>query len=301
MTTSAPRQPGLRQPAQTRLGEFLYRHPRARLGGLLFAPVTWLALVYIAALLALLVTAFWSVNELTGQVEQSWTLANVLEVLTGALYRAVTLRTLTIAVAVTLIDIAIALPVAFVMAKVASPGVRRWLLIAILMPLWASYLVKAYAWRSVLSGDGLIEWLFGGLGIHSPGYGIEAVIITLSYLWLPYVILPIFTAIDRVPDSYLEAAQDLGATTLTVFRRILLPLIVPGIIAGSIFSFSLSLGDYIAVGIVGGKTQMLGNLVYTNVGTANNLPMGAAIAFVPILLIFLYLFAVRRTGALKNL
>jgi len=169
------------------------------------------------------------------------------------------------------------------------------------MPLWASYLVKAYAWRSVLSQDGILEWLLAPLGLSTPGYGLTATVITLSYLWLPYVILPIYAGLERVPDSLLEASADLGGRTWRTLGSVVLPLVYPAIIAGTIFSFSLSLGDYITVNIVGGASQMLGNLVYTNVGAANNLPLAAAIALIPIVIIFGYLAIVRRTGALNNL
>ncbi|MDJ0378656.1 ABC transporter permease [Cryobacterium sp. PH31-L1] len=280
---------------------FLSRHPRLRLSLLLSAPLFWLGLVYIAALAALLITALWTVDSFTGQISQTWTLDNIAAVLTGSLYQTVTLRTLGVALLVTIIDIVIALPIAFYMAKVASPRAQRILVIAILMPLWASYLVKAYAWRSVLSQGGIFEWLVSPFGGHSPGYGLPATIITLSYLWLPYVILPIYAGLERVPDSLLEASGDLGGGTWATLRLVVLPMIWPAIIAGSIFSFSLSLGDYITVNIVGGANQMLGNLVYTNVGAANNLPLAAAIALIPILIIFAYLAAVRRTGALNNL
>ena len=280
---------------------FLSRHPRVRLSLLLSAPLFWLGLVYIAALAALLITALWTVDSFTGQISQTWTLDNIVAVLTGSLYQTVTLRTVGVALLVTIIDIVIALPIAFYMAKVASPRAQRMLVIAILMPLWASYLVKAYAWRSVLSQGGIFEWLVSPFGGNSPGYGLPATIITLSYLWLPYVILPIYAGLERVPDSLLEASADLGGGTWSTLRLVVLPMIWPAIIAGSIFSFSLSLGDYITVNIVGGANQMLGNLVSTNVGAANNLPLAAAIALIPILIIFAYLAAVRRTGALNNL
>ncbi|MEY4312496.1 MAG: hypothetical protein RLZZ319_5, partial [Actinomycetota bacterium] len=185
--------------------------------------------------------------------------------------------------------------------KVASRRLQRVLVVAILMPLWASYLVKAYAWRSILAQGGIIDWLLAPLGQTSPGYGLEGAVITLAYLWLPFVILPIYTALERVPDSLLEASADLGGKTGRTFRHVVLPLITPGIIAGSIFSFSLTLGDYIAVKIVGGATQMLGTLVYTNVGVANNLPLAAAVSLIPLAIIFVYLAVVRRTGALDNL
>jgi len=272
-----------------------------RLALLLAAPLFWLALVYVAALAALLVTAFWTVDSFTGQVSIEWNVDNIITVVTGSLYQTVTLRTLGVAIAVTLIDIVIALPIAFFMAKVASPRWQRILVIAILTPLWASYLVKAYAWRSVLSQDGIFAWLVEPFGGQSPGYGLTAAVITLSYLWLPYVILPIYAGLERVPDSLLEASGDLGAGAWRTFRLVVMPLLWPAIIAGSIFSFSLTLGDYITVNIVGGASQMLGNLVYTNVGAANNLPLASAISLIPIAIIFVYLAAVRRTGALDNL
>lgn len=289
------------QSAARRGSAFLYRHAKVRLALLLSAPLFWLGFVYIAALVALLITAFWSVDSFTGDIVIDWSFDNVATILTQSVYRAVTLRTLGIALVVTVIDIFLALPIAFVMAKVASRSAQRALVIAILMPLWASYLVKAYAWRNVLAEGGILDWTLGLVGLNSPGYGLEGTVLTLAYLWLPFVILPIYTAMERVPDSLIDASSDLGARTWTSFRTVILPLISPGIIAGSIFSFSLTLGDYIAVKIVGGATQTLGSLVYTNVGTANNLPLAAAIAFIPIAIIFIYLAAVRRTGALNNL
>jgi len=304
MTTNAPTRQPIRSPRDTvaRKGSaFLATHPRARLAFLLTAPLFWLVVVYIVALALLLVTAFWSVDSFTGEITTEFTLDNIIEVVTGSLYQVVTLRTLGVALLVTLVDVLLALPIAFYMAKVASPRMQRVLVIMVLTPLWASYLVKAYAWRSVLSQDGILEWLVAPFGGHTPGYGLPATIITLSYLWLPYVILPIYAGLERVPDSLLEASGDLGGKTWPTLRLVVLPLIFPAIIAGTIFSFSLSLGDYITVNIVGGASQMLGNLVYTNVGAANNLPLASAIALIPIVIIFGYLFLVRRTGALDNL
>jgi putative spermidine/putrescine transport system permease protein len=293
--------PPPRNTAPRRLSSFLTSHPRTRLALLLSAPLFWLGVVYIVALVLLLVTAFWQVDSFTGEIITEWTLENIITVLTGTLYQTVTLRTVGVALLVTLIDVLLALPIAFYMAKVASPRAQRILLIAVLMPLWASYLVKAYAWRSVLSQDGILEWMLAPLGLHTPGYGLTATIITLSYLWLPYVILPIYAGLERVPDSLLEASADLGGKTWRTLGSVVLPLVFPAIIAGTIFSFSLSLGDYTTVNIVGGANQMLGNLVYTNVGAANNLPLAAAIALIPIVIIFGYLAIVRRTGALNNL
>ena len=303
-SSTAARRAAIPEPRETaarRASVFLSRHPRLRLSALLGAPLLWLGLIYVVALAALLITALWRVDSFTGEIRQDWTLENITTVVTGALYQTVTVRTVGVAAVVTLVDILLALPIAFYMAKVASPRARRLLLIAILMPLWASYLVKAYAWRSVLSTGGLYDWLVAPFGLSSPGYGLTATVITLSYLWLPYVILPIYAGLERVPDSLLEASSDLGASTLRTLRSIVLPMLLPAIIAGSIFSFSLSLGDYITVNIVGGANQLLGNLVYTNVGAANNLPLAAAISLIPITIMVVYLSLARRSGALENL
>lgn len=284
-----------------RISTTLYSKPKLRLRLLLSAPVTWLGLVYIAALLALLVTAFFTVDSFTGEIKPGFSLQNFTDLFTNSLYSTVTLRTIGIALGVTIVDVLIALPIAFYMAKIASPRTRGILLISILMPLWASYLVKAYAWRSVLSNVGIAAWLLRPIGLDTPGYSLLGAGITLGYLWLPYVILPIYASLEKVPSNLLEASSDLGAKTFTTLRKVVFPLILPGIIAGSIFSFSLTLGDYITINIVGGASQMLGNLVYGNVGVANNLPMAAAIALVPVIIMFGYLTAVRKTGALDNL
>jgi putative spermidine/putrescine transport system permease protein len=208
----------------------------------------------------------------------------------------VAFRTIGIAALVTAVDAVLALPIAFFMAKVARPRTQRLLVIAVLTPLWASYLVKAYAWRAMLSASGPLA----AMGLHV-GYGLPGLTITLAYLWLPFMILPVYAGFQRLPDSLLEASADLGASAGTTFRRVVIPSVFPALVAGSIFTFSLTMGDYIAVKIVGGPTQMIGNVVYENVGTANNLPFAAAYAFVPIVVMLVYLWAVRRTGALENL
>lgn len=279
----------------------LSRNPRLRLAGLLTAPAGWLILVYVAALAALLITALWTVDTFTGKVSTTWTLDNVIQVLTDPVYQIITLRTIWIALAVTAIDMVLAVPIAFFISKVATANWQKILVIAVLMPLWASYLVKAYAWRNVLADGGLLEWLGAPIGATSPGYSETAVILTLAYIWLPYMILPIHAGFEKVPDSLLEASSDLGAKPLKTMRLIMLPILVPSIIAGTIFTFSLSLGDYITAQIVGGKTQMLGTVVYANVGAANNLPFASAVSLIPIVIIMIYLFVVRRTGALDNL
>lgn len=287
--------------ARSRLSSWLTRAPRARLALLLSAPLLWLGLAYLGALAALLITALWSTNAFTGQIERVWTLDNIQIVLTDPVYRAVTLRTIGVAVLVTLIDAALALPVAFFMAKVASPRSRPLLVAAILLPLWASYLVKAYAWRSMFGGGGLIDWLGAPFGITSPGYGLTATVCTLAYLWFPYMVLPIFAGLDRLPGSLLEAAGDLGARPGRILRTVVLPMVFPSVVAGSIFTFSLTLGDYVAVEIVGGTKQFLGNLVYDNIGAANNQPLAAAVGLVPVVVMIVYLFLSRRAGALEHL
>lgn len=267
-----------------------------RTGLLLLPPMLWLGVAYLGALGALFLAAFWSTDEFTGNLVKVFTLDNFRQLLEAPVYRTITARTLGIAVLVTVVDAALALPVAFFMAKVARPGLQRALVIAVLMPLWASYLVKAYAWRGMLSESGPLSWL----GV-SPGYGQVGLVITLAYLWLPYMILPVYAGLEKLPDSMLEASADLGAPALTTFRRVVLPSVFPALVAGSIFTFSLTMGDYIAVKIVGGPTQMLGNVVADNYGVANNLPFAAAFAVVPVLVMIGYLGAARRTGALENL
>jgi putative spermidine/putrescine transport system permease protein len=281
-----------------RLDSWLYRHPWVRLTGLLSAPLFWLVVAYLGALFVLLVSAFWTVNTFTGELVRQPTLDNFRTILSEDVYRTVALRSVAVAAAVTAIDALIALPMAFFMAKVAAPRWRHWLVVAILTPLWASYLVKGYAWRVILANGGVADWATGG---HSPGYGVSATVLVLAYLWLPYMILPIYAGLDRLPDSLLEASADLGARAGRTFRSIVLPIVIPAVIAGSIFTFSLSLGDYITVQIVGGKSQLIGNLVYANIGAANNLPFAAALATIPVLIMVIYLVAVRRSGALEEL
>ncbi|GAA0413184.1 spermidine/putrescine ABC transporter permease [Acrocarpospora corrugata] len=274
-----------------RLATCLHRHAGVRLSLLLSAPMAWLGLAYLGALAALLVTAFWSTDTFTGNLVRTFTWVNFEDLVTGEVYRTIALRSLGVAAAVTVIDLVVAFPMAFAMAKLASPRAQRWLVIAVLTPLWASYLVKAYAWRVLLSTGGILGW----------GYGLGATVLTLSYLWLPYMILPIYAGLERLPNSLLDAAGDLGARGWRTFRTVVWPLTFPAVAAGSIFTFSLSLGDYITVKIVGGRSQLIGNVVYDNIGAANNLPFAAAVATVPVLIMLVYLAAVRRTGALENL
>jgi putative spermidine/putrescine transport system permease protein len=259
-----------------------------------------LVVAYLGALGALLVTAFFTIDSFTGNVIAKFNLGNFHDMLTDPAYRNVVLRTLGIAISVTLICAVLAIPMAFFMAKIAKPKNQRILVALVLTPLWASYLVKIYAWRTMLEPrTGVMDWILGPIGIHSPGFGGPAIIIGLSYLWLPYMILPIYAGLERLPNSLLDASGDLGARNFYTFRRVVLPLIFPSLVAGSMFTFSLTLGDYITAQIIGGKLQMLGNVVYQNFSI--NLPFAATIATIPVAIMALYLWLVRRTGALASL
>jgi putative spermidine/putrescine transport system permease protein len=269
---------------------------RVRLAFLLVPPLAWLVVAYLGSLAVLLLSAFWSTDEFTGAVVRTYTSDNIVRVLTDTVFRTATLRTIGMALSVTVICIVLAVPLALYMAKVASPRVRLALVVAVTTPLWASYLVKAYAWRMLLSPEGPLHWVAG----YTPGYGLIATVLTLAYLWLPYMVIPVFAAFERVPNALIDASSDLGAPDTTTLRTIVAPLVFPGIAAGSIFTFSLSMGDYIAVTIVGGKTQMLGNIIYGQLVTANNQPLAAALSLIPLTAIVLYLLAMRRTGALEN-
>jgi putative spermidine/putrescine transport system permease protein len=302
-TRSGPTADGSRPSAVVRLSAFLHARPRVRLAALLSAPMLWLVVAYLGSLAVMLVTAFWALDTsgVVSVVSHTPTLDNLRTLFGQPVYRTIALRTLGIAAAVTVLDAALALPMAFFMAKVASPRWQRLLVAAILTPLWASYLVKAYSWRTMLAEGGVVNWALGPFGVSGPGFGVGATVVTLAYLWLPYMILPIYAGLERLPSSLLEASGDLGAPAWRTFRSIVLPLVFPSIVAGSIFTFSLSLGDYITVKIVGGTSQMFANVIYDNVGVAGNLPFAAACALVPIVAIVVYLVLVRRTGALENL
>lgn len=258
--------------------------------------MAWLLVAYLGSLAVLLVSAFWTTDSFTGAVVRTFTFDNIVRVFTDDVFRTVTLRTIGVALLVTVVCAVIAVPLALYMAKVASPAMRIALVVAVTTPLWASYLVKAYAWRVMLSPEGPLTWATG----YSPGYGLAATVITLTYLWLPYMIIPVFAAFEKVPDSLIDASSDLGASDFSTLRMVMAPLVFPGIAAGSIFTFSLSLGDYIAVTIVGGKTQLIGNVIYGQLVTANNQPLAAALSIIPLGAIILYLLAMRRTGALEN-
>jgi putative spermidine/putrescine transport system permease protein len=279
-----------------RVSRFVDGRPWLHLGALLSGPVVWIVVLYFGSLIALFVTSFYRLNDDATAITEQFGTSNYHELLNATVYRDIALRTIGVAALVTIIDVCLALPIAFFIAKIAKPRARTALITAVLVPLWGSYLVKAFAWRAILgSPGGVLDKTFG----HSPGYGITALVVVRAYLWLPFMIVPIYAGLDRVPDSLLEASNDLGAGFWLTFRTVVVPMLFPAIIAGSVFTFSLSMGDYIAVALVGGPSQMIGSVVYANF--ASNLPFAAAFATVPVLVMVVYLLGIRRTGALENL
>jgi putative spermidine/putrescine transport system permease protein len=260
--------------------------------------VGWLVVGYLGSLAVLLVTSFWTLGELSGEVEQTFTLENFKD-LTEPVYRSVTGRTVLVAALVTLTDALLAFPLAFFMAKVASPRIRGLLVVAVLMPLWSAYLVKVFAWRGILSQEGILNWVLDPLGIEGPGYGIVAVWLVMSYIWLPYMIIPIYAGLERIPNTLMSASEDLGARPLYTFRRVVLPLVFPAVVAGSIFTFSLTLGDFIAPTLVGSGEQFIGTVVRDNFTV--DLPFAAALATVPVVIMIVYLLIARRLGAFEHL
>ena len=279
------------------LSRLVYRRPWMLAVALLAVPLIWLLAVYVGSLISLLARSLFQRDELSDRLIREFTFDNLETVATGEVYRATAWRTLGVAIAVTVIDLVVALPMALYMAKVARRSSRRLLVTLLVLPLWASYVVKAYAWRALLDPEGgVLHDLFGA----SPGYGLVGTTITLSYLWLPYMVLPIYTGLERLPDSLLEASGDLGAHAGRTLRSVVVPLLIPAILAGSIFTFSLTLGDYIAVQFVGGTKQTIGLVIYKFFIGGNDL-LASAYALVPVAVMTLYLLAVRRSGALENL
>ena len=247
----------------------------------------------------LFVASLWQLDEFSGEIVPT-RFQNFQELIETPVYRSIVLRTVLIAALVTITDALLAFPIAFYMAKVASPRMRALLVVAVLMPLWSSYLVKVYTWRIMLSNEGIVNWALEPLGLSGPGFGNVATWLVFSYLWLPFMILPIYAGLERIPNSLIDASSDLGAPNWLTLRRVILPLALPALVAGSIFTFSLTLGDYITPTLVS-STQFIGNVVYANVGIANNLPLAAAFATVPVAIMIVYLLIARRLGAFESL
>jgi putative spermidine/putrescine transport system permease protein len=291
-------------PVRSRVSAFLFRRPWLRAVLLLSAPGAWFVFIYLAALVLLFLSALWKVDPLSGKLIHSWTFQNFEQLFKEPVYRTIALRTIGIAAAATVTDVALAVPFAFFAVRVAPKRLQAALFIAVLIPLWSSYLVRVFAWRLILAKDGILNWTLGqvGLGSVNIGYSNWAMWIVFSYIWLPFMILPVWSAVERVPDSMIEASADLGARGWRTFRSVIFPLILPGIAAGSIFTFALTLGDYITPTLVGGAgSTMIGNVVYSNVGVANNVPFAAAFAAVPLVVMGLYLLLARRLGAFEAL
>jgi len=286
-----------------RVSAALWRRPWLRATLTLSPPLAWFLVIYLASLVVMLITAFWTVNPFTNTLEHSWSLANFQQIFTGT-YLTIIGRTVLMAAAVTVTDAVLALPFAYYMARVASPRGRQALFIAVLLPLWASYLARVYAWIVILQRGGTLSWSLSklGLGTVNIGYTNTAMWIVFSYIWLPFMIVPVYGALERIPDSLLEASGDLGARSWRTVRSVLLPLALPGVVAGSIFTFSLTLGDFITPILVGGaNSSFIGNVIYSNIGTAGNLPFAAALAVVPIVIMIFYLLGARLLGAFESL
>ena len=288
--------------AVRRLSAALYRHRAWKLLLTLGPPLAWMVLIYLGSLALLLASSFWRLDVFTSEIVHDWGFTNFQTLWEGEVYRNIVLRTVGIAAAVTVTDIVLAFPLAYYAARLATPRMRNALLIAVVLPLWANYLVRVFAWRIILTPNGFLNWLANSVGLGSLQLGRTnwAIWLTSVYLWLPFTLLPIYSALERVPASFIEASADMGARGWFTFRRVVFPLILPGIVAGSIFSFSLTLGDYIVPELVG-NTQFIGNVIYDNVGVAGNTPLAAAFALVPIAIMAIYLTLAKRAGAFEAL
>jgi putative spermidine/putrescine transport system permease protein len=253
-------------------------------------------LLYVAALVVLLITAFWRINPFTTNIERVFSFGNFSQIFSSPAYRGIIGRTVGMAAAVTVTDAVVAFPFAYYMARIASARTRTALFVAILLPLWASYLAKVYSWLLIFTKGGVLDSV---LNVHLI-YSNWAVFVVFCYLWLPFMIIPVYAALERIPPSQIEASQDLGARTWRTTRSVLLPLALPGIVAGSIFTFSLTLGDYITPLLVGGTSaNFMGNIIYSNIGVANNVPFAAAMAMIPIVIMAGYLLGARALGAFE--
>jgi putative spermidine/putrescine transport system permease protein len=303
LTSQAIDAAGGRWTARRKLSAALWRRPWLRAVALLLPPLGWMIVFYLAALAVLFVSAFWSIDSFTGKLVHTWTWDNFHAIFSDPTYRQIAWRTIWMAAAVTVTDAIVAFPFAYYMARIAGPRQRTLLFVLVTLPLWSSYLARIYAWRLILNHDGALNWTLGKLGLPTQGWAFTntAMWIVFSYIWLPFMILPIYAALERIPDSYIEASRDLGARNWTTFRRVIVPLALPGIVAGSIFTFSLTLGDYITPSLVG-NVDFIGNVIYRNVlGLTNNLPFAAAYATIPLLVMGLYLIVAKRLGAFEAL
>lgn len=290
-----------------RFSRFLYAHPGGRLGLLLGPAALWLLVFYLIALLLLLLTSLWQQDVFTSELVRNWTLDNYDKIFSGqdGLWLRIYGRTLLLAAIVTVIDIALAFPLGWFMARVAPPRWRTLLFLAVVVPLWSSILVRIFAWRTILGSSGLLNEFLVDLGVlGGPSsaflYNETAIVLTWAYVWLPFMVLPVFTALEKIPDSLLEASRDLGAGAWPTFRSIVFPLALPGVVAGSIFVFSLTMGDFVAPQLVGGGSQVLGGAIKDRFGVAADYPFGAALATLTLATLMGFLFVSRRSGAMEN-
>ena len=290
------------------LSRLLYAHPRGRLALLLGPAVAWLLIFYVVALALLLLTSLWQQDVFTAEIVRDWTTGNYSKLLSGqdGLWLRIFGRTVLLAALVTAIDIAIAFPLAWFMARVIAPRWRTLAFLAVVVPLWSSILVRIFAWRTILGGQGVLNTLLVDVGLlDQPSsaflYNQTAIVITWANVWLPFMVLPIYTALEKIPDSYLEASRDLGASTWTAFRTVVLPLALPGVVAGAIFVFALTMGDFVAPQLVGGGSQVLGGAIKDRFGVAADYPFGAALASLTLITLMGFLFLSRRAGAMENL
>ncbi len=299
-----------------RISDALFIRPVFLLLLLLIPPLLWMGIIYLGSLFNLLIYSFYSLNDFTGQVEYRFSLSSFVQLFTSPANVDVVIRTALMAIAVTLACALIAFPIAYYIAMYTKGNVKIFWYLMVLLPLWSSYLVKVYAWRLMLASEGVISWFFHALGL---GGLLDAILkipviggtslsnsylgmfLVFTYIWLPYMVLPIIASLERVPKSLIQASSDLGAKPNQTFWRVIWPLTIPGVAAGSIFTFSLTLGDYIIPQVVGQPGFFIGQMVYTQQGVAGNLPLAAAFSVVPIVIITIYLLVVRKLGAFDAL
>jgi len=298
-----------------RLSGYLYMHPKVMLLLLLTPPMLWLGIVYLGSLLSLLLQSFFRLDDFSGLVVRELSLSSYAQLLTRPNLEIV-LRTTLMATAVTLASALLALPLGYTIARLSGPRLRTVMILLVLLPLWSSYIVRVFSWKLILAKEGILNWLFEAvqltwlleavlripvIGGSSLSFSYLGAFIVFLYIWLPYMILPVTAALERIPQSLLEASADLGARPFATFRRTVLPLAMPGVVAGSIFTFSLTLGDYIIPGAIGNSSFFIGQAVLSHQGTAGNIPLAAAFTVVPIAIMALYLAVARRLGAFDAL
>ena len=298
-----------------RASTYLYKRPKLILALLLGPPLLYMLVVYLGSLFALLINSFFYLEEFTGLVVRQFTLRTYAQLFSPT-HLGIFGRTAGMAMAVTIADAIIAFPLAYYIARYASSRSKTFLYIAVTLPLWSSYLVRVYAWKLILAKEGIVSWFFNLVGLQGildwilsmPGIGGSSLslspigmFIAFCYIWLPYMIVPIVTALERVPKSLLEASSDLGANAAQTFRNVILPLAFPGVVAGSIFTFSLTLGDFIVPQSLGNSRFFIGQAVYSYQGTAGNIPLAAAMTMGPVAIMVAYLLIARRLGAFDAL